>query len=187
MVAGGLIREGGRTYLWDGEIIEPMPENPPHINAVGNLYRILLGRLPTADWTIYQGHPIALAEGFLPQPDITALRGPRSAYRRRRPTPADVALLVEVSDSTYSDDAGPCLRAYAAAGIAPYWIVNVRARRIEVYNNPIDEPLSYADRRDHGPGGLIALSFAPGGIAAAFDPIAVDDVLRDSLDDEAAE
>jgi len=180
LVAGGLIREGGRTYLWDGEIIEPIPENQPHINAADNLHRILLGRLPAADWTVNLGHPVELSPNSLPQPDMAVLRGPRSAYRRRRPAPADVVLLVEVSDSTYPDDAGPCLRAYAAAGIAPYWIVNVRARRVEVYHGPSGE--GYGGRRDFGLGEAVPLEIAAG---PAFDPIAVDDVLRDSLDDAA--
>ena len=36
LVAEGSIC-GGRAYLWDGEMIEPMPENRSHANAVENL------------------------------------------------------------------------------------------------------------------------------------------------------
>ena len=30
LIRSGVLREGSRAFLWDGEIIEPMSENPPH-------------------------------------------------------------------------------------------------------------------------------------------------------------
>ena len=39
MVRAGVIREGGPEFLWDGEVIAPMPENRPHINALNRLGR----------------------------------------------------------------------------------------------------------------------------------------------------
>lgn len=66
LLAGGFLREGGRTFLWDGEIIEAMSENPPHVNAVANLVDLLRGRFPSARWTVSQGAPIVLAEGYKP-------------------------------------------------------------------------------------------------------------------------
>ena len=176
MVAGGLIREGDGTHLWDGEILGPMAENQPRVNAVANLQQVLLSRLPAADWTVNQGHPLELAPGFLPQPDIAVLRGPRSLYRRRRPIPADVALLIEVADSTYADDAGPYLRAYAMAGIPRYWIVNVQARRIEAFDAP--EVLRYGRLRDFNLGEMAALILDD----VEYGAVGVVEVLRDSLD-----
>ena len=51
--------------------------------------------------------------------------GSRSDYRHRFPEPADVALLVEVSESTLSGDRGRKLAAYARGGIPVYWIINL--------------------------------------------------------------
>ncbi len=179
----GKIREGSRTFLWDGEIIEPMPENLPHINAVDNLRILLEARLSRAEWTVYPGHPVALADGFEPQPDISVHRGPRSKFRKNKPAPTDVALLVEVADSTYSDNIGRYRRRYALEGITPYWIVNLQARRIEVYANPIPEQEAYGTRQDYALGERVPLILTRNGVEMVFEAINVDDILRDSLED----
>ena len=179
LLAGGFLREGGRTFLWDGEIIEAMSENPPHVNAVANLVDLLRGRFPSARWTVSQGAPIVLAEGYKPQPDITVIRGARSAFRGRTPAASDVVLLVEVADGAYSEDASAFLRAYAAAGIPRYWIVNIAGRRIEAYSSP-NGVAGYRDRRDYGCGATVPLPDL-----AADGPmpgVEVSDVLLDSLD-----
>jgi hypothetical protein len=46
-------------------------------------------------------------------------------------------LVVEVAESTYSYDRGEKWRAYAAARIPIYWVVNLDESRIEVYTDPI--------------------------------------------------
>jgi hypothetical protein len=45
-------------------------------------------------------------------------------------------LAIEVADTSLRQDRGPKKRLYARAGIAVYWIVNLKARRIEVYTEP---------------------------------------------------
>jgi Uma2 family endonuclease len=181
----GKLRNGSRTFLWDGEIIEPMPENLPHINAHENLRILLDARLPRAEWTVNSGKPLALADGYEPQPDITVLRGPRSNYRRQKPTPPDVALLVEVADSIYYDNIGRYRRRYALERVSPCWIVNLHARRIEVYTNPIPEQEAYGSRQDFALGERVPLVLVRDGVETVFDAIDVDDVLRDSPDDPA--
>jgi Uma2 family endonuclease len=179
----GKIEEGSRTFLWDGEVIEPMPENLPHINAVDHLRRLIEARLPVADWTVYPGHPVALSDGYEPQPDISVHRGPRSNYRINKPTPPDVALLVEVADTTYSENVGKFLRRYALEGIPQYWIVNLQARRVEVYTGPIPEQEAYGSRKDYALGESVPLVLTRDGVEAVFEGIDVDDILRDSLED----
>jgi Uma2 family endonuclease len=183
LVAEGIVREGGRAYLWDGRIIEPMAEDQPHIFAVKYLRRLLESRFSEAAWTVNTNQPIDLAEGFQPQPDLVVLRGPDSDYgtRGRRPKPADVALLIEVSVTTYPDDAGDYLRHYARAGIPQYWIVNIRARRIEVYTDPDAITPAYSTRRDHTLDESVPLVVTVDGIASAFDPVEVRAVLKNSL------
>ena len=57
-------------------------------------------------------------------------------YEDRRVGPADVGLVVEVSDSSLRDDQILKKTIYARASIPTYWIVNVPARRVEVYTDP---------------------------------------------------
>jgi Uma2 family endonuclease len=184
LVTEGYIREGSGSYLWNGEIIEPMAENRPHRNAVANLCRLLLALAPQDTWTVDQGTPIALRDGFKPQPDLVVLVGPRSRYRTRVPTPSDVSLLVEVSDSTYGDDRGEFLREYAVAGVPRYWIVNIPARRLEVYEVPQHSQSGspwYRDRMDHDLDQSATVVLSPAG-NEIVGQVSVREVLRDSLD-----
>ena len=48
----------------------------------------------------------------------------------------DVALIIEVADSTLDEDRGLKQRIYAREGIPAYWIVNPPDRVIELYTNP---------------------------------------------------
>ena len=186
MVVSGYLREGLKTFLWDGEIIEPMPENEPHVSAQDKLYRLLIGRLPEADWTIRPAHPLVLKEGYKPQPDLVVLIEPRTDRRGRTPTAADAALVIEIADSSYAEDAGDKLPEYAAAGIPWYWIVNIGARRIEVYSGPtVSSGVGqYTIREDYPLEGAVPLILARGGESLAFGVVPVLEVLRDSLEDE---
>ena len=186
LLADGYLREGSKTFLWDGEIVEPMAENQPHIHAQDNLLRILMRRLPEPEWTIYSAHPLALKEGYKPQPDLLVLVGPRSDYRSHVQTADDAALVIEVADSSYAADAGDKLPEYAAAGIPQYWIVHLQARRIEAYSDPVVSSGvgRYADRKDYPLGEAVPLILARDGVTHEFGMIPVLDVLRDSLEEE---
>ena len=87
---------------------------------------------------------LSLSETYDPIPDAMILRGPSTTYRRRRPVPADVLCLIEVSDSSYDRDSGEKKSAYAAAGIGCYVIINLPNRVAEVYTNPEPAEASYA-------------------------------------------
>jgi Uma2 family endonuclease len=186
MVGSGYLREGSKTFLWDGEIIEPMPENEPHVTAQDNLYRLLIGRLPEAEWTIRPAHPLVLREGYKPQPDLVVLIEPRTDRRGRTPTALDAALVIEIADSSYAEDAGDKLPEYAAAGIPRYWIVNIGARRIEVYSQPTvaSGVGQYVVREDYPLEVAVPLVLVRGGESYAFGLIPVLEVLRDSLEGE---
>jgi Uma2 family endonuclease len=71
-----------------------------------------------------------------PEPDVAVVCGSRDDYRGRLPEPDDVALLVEVADTSLSFDRGPKRAAYARGGITFYWIVNLNDRQVEVYSDP---------------------------------------------------
>ena len=57
-------------------------------------------------------------------------------YRKRHPQPADVFLLVEISDTTLEADQAEKLPAYGRAGVAEVWIVNLNELAVEVYREP---------------------------------------------------
>ena len=68
-------------------------------------------------------------------------------------------LLVEVADTSVLDDRLVKGRAYAEARIAIYWLVDLIARRVEVYTDPTgpDPEPAYRRREDYTAGQSIPL------------------------------
>ena len=71
----GFLPDGDRTFLWDGEIYQPLPESPAHRDPVEILRDLLPERFPRAEFTVNIGKAIMLEEYYRPQPDLTVLRG----------------------------------------------------------------------------------------------------------------
>ena len=90
------------------------------------------------------------------------------------PSPDDVLLLIEVSDTTLEMDTMIKLPRYAASGIPEVWIVNLVDDRIEVYREPRKLPdgtAIYQKRTDLARGNVLAPQAFPS------LEIAVDEVL----------
>jgi Uma2 family endonuclease len=157
MAEAGILTEDDRVELLEGWLVEKMTKNPPPLVATGLLVD-LLPRLLPAGWYLSVQDPIETTDS-LPEPDIAAVRGARRDFLERRPTAADVALVVEVADTSLQQDRDTKKRLYARAGIAVYWIVNLVERQIEVYTEPagpVDEP-EYRQRLNYGPADPIPL------------------------------
>lgn len=134
MIAQGTLTADDPVELIEGVPVFKMPKNPPHAITTGLVGDALLLTL-SPGWHLRLKEPVTLADGE-PEPDLVIVRGRRLDYATRHPTPADVDLLVEVSDSTLDRDRGPKLRSYARAAIVCFWIVNLIDRQIEVYTDP---------------------------------------------------
>src|SRR5205823_4838937 len=80
--------------------------------------------------------PVTLSPTQEPEPDLAVVRGRAEDFDDHHPGPADVVVMIEVSDSTLDYDRTTKQRLYAEAGIALYWIVNVPDGQIEVYERP---------------------------------------------------
>lgn len=121
-----------------------MAKGPGHEYAVGQGEDLLRGRIP-AGWHVHNQAPITLANSE-PEPDLAIVRGGREAYRQRHPVPSEVALVVEVSETTLDTDRVKG-RTYGSAGIAEYWIINLVDRCVEVYARPdAKSELGYVSR-----------------------------------------
>jgi Uma2 family endonuclease len=72
------------------------------------------------------------------------VRGEETAFRDRHPYAGEVALVVEVADTSLDTDRVKG-KTYGRAGIPQYWIVNLVDRCIEIYTLP-----SEASERGYG-------------------------------------
>ena len=112
-----------------------MTQNPPHIVALDNTYLALAVLTLLPRWYVNREHTLKLGS-WRPIPDVVVLQGPKAPYATRLPLGRDVALLVEVSDTTYAKDSGPKLRRYASFRIPVYWIVDLNRRIVKVRTGP---------------------------------------------------
>jgi Uma2 family endonuclease len=137
MIRAGLFepREEHRVELLYGEIVPMSPINPPHNFAVMEMTEWSYEVVPRAAARIsVQGAVGIAALDSEPQPDVVWLR--RKDYSVTHPTPDDVLLVIEVSDSSLPKDRGLKARLYAEAGFSDYWIVNIPERCVEVRRDP---------------------------------------------------
>jgi Uma2 family endonuclease len=71
-----------------------------------------------------------------PEPDLVLLHKEDREFFSRHPGPADIALLIEVADTTFATDRSIKYRLYARAGIAEYWIIDIPRQRAVVCRYP---------------------------------------------------
>lgn len=146
MGRAGVLSEDDRVELIDGEIVEMTPIGWRHANCVTAL-TMLLVRFAQDRYVVSVQNPLTISEYGEPQPDLLLLeRYPLG----RLPGPDDVALLVEVSDTTLAYDKNVKLPRYARAGVPEVWIVDLAARKVEVHSDP--SPQGYRATHDYGPG-----------------------------------
>jgi Uma2 family endonuclease len=170
MIETGVLTENDRVELLEGYVVEKMPHDPLHDGTLQKLNRRLQRVLPPG-WELRVQMVVTLPSSE-PEPDAAVVRIDADEYMTRHPGPADIGLLVEVSNTTLDGDREDKLPIYARAGVAVYWIVNVVDREIEVHEQP--SGAGFALRRVFRPGDHVP--FALDGVAVASIPAA--DLLR---------
>ncbi len=151
MIRCGILTADDPVELLEGWLVTKMPKNPAHRVATRSTLKAL-ERIVPAGWYVDAQEPITL-ETSEPEPDVMVVRGETRQYHDRHPGPADLALAVEVADTTLQRDRGSKKRAYARARIPAYWIINLVENQLEVYadpSGPAEEP-DYRQRQDYGP------------------------------------
>lgn len=135
MIEAGVLKEGDRVELFNGEIIEMSPIGPRHASHVDRLNELLVEKIRKSVIVRIQS-PIVLNDYSEPQPDLTLLKRQADFYATSHPTPTDVIVVIEVSDSTVENDRRAKIPAYALAGIPEAWLIDLVNDRIEVHSNP---------------------------------------------------
>ena len=120
-----------RIELLHGTLVEMSPNNPPHASPIQALTMVLVPALAGRAVVRVQ-LPLIAADESEPEPDIAVV--PIGDYRRKHPRKAQ--LVIEVAVASVGKDRQVKAPLYAASKFPEYWLVDVRARRVEVYRAP---------------------------------------------------
>jgi len=166
MVDRGVIEEDDQVDLIEGLLVTKMGKKRPHIQAGVRGLRLLSRVVPTT-WHVRKEDPIVTSAWGKPEPDLAVVRGRDEDYDDRDVTAADVALVVEIADSSLPIDRSDMALVYSSSGIPVYWIVNLVDGQVEVNSDP--GPAGYQSSQVMSPGQDIPVvvdGFEVGRIAA---------------------
>lgn len=123
-----------RLELLDGLItVVPNPDQF-HEWMIRQIIKLLVQALGDAA-LVDKGQPVQLSETSEPVPDIVVLKPQAHEYKRIRPTPEDVYLLIEVGNSTPERDTEVKRELYARFGIQEYWVFDLAAQALRVFRD----------------------------------------------------
>lgn len=132
MLKAGVLEEGERTELIDGEFFPMASEGEAHRDDARDLYSLLSEALGKEAFIEMRG-PLNVAEATQLAPDLAVW----PAHIRGRDMFADkVLLVIEISDTTRRKDLGRKALTYAVAGVPEYWVFDVVDRRLWVHRGP---------------------------------------------------
>ena len=158
MAEVGILQPDERVELICGEIVLMAPIGPLHNSGVI--------RLTEAFIAIFRGLFVVLPQGSIRlnqfselEPDIALLRVRADYYSESLPTPEDMVIAVEVSDSSLAYDREVKVNLYAQANIPETWIMNLVDDCIETFTGP--GPDGYANHAIYRRGDSIAPSALP--------------------------
>jgi Uma2 family endonuclease len=157
MVDSGAFSGKERLHLINGYLVAKMTQNEPHATAE-ELCGEALGRVLPKGWHVRGAKPIRIpSTASKPEPDRCVARGGIRDYAQCSPEPGDIALVVEVADSSLSEDRKQAA-IYAGGGIPAYWIVNLVDRHVEVYTEPAAS--GFRARQTYPPGSDVPVIIA---------------------------
>lgn len=156
MIEVGLL-ESRHVELLNGEIIEMPPEGPEHAqqstDTADYLRELVLHRAIVRD-----AKPITLPDSASePEPDLAIVEPLRALYRTRHPYPENIFWLIEYANTTLSKDLNIKRKAYAAALVQEYWVVDLKHRRLNVFREAVDG--NYASESTFTTGEVSPLAF----------------------------
>lgn len=131
----GVFEHPKRLELIQGRIIENMSQDPLHRSMRVRIARRLRSAL-MPQLVVIEECPVHIAFDGELTPDVVALRGAEADYDERHPEGQDVAILVEVPNTTTTYDLSGKANQYARSGVPDYWVVLVNEAAIVRHRQP---------------------------------------------------
>jgi Uma2 family endonuclease len=163
---------GQKVELIEGELLVASPQNSRHSAIVDRVDDVLTLAFGSGCCVRCQ-LPLDLGQPGEPEPDVAVVVGGWRQFLASHPTSAE--LVVEVADSSLDYDRGRKGSLYACSGIRDYWIVNLVDNQVEVYRDPVADPLAadgcrYSSRTDLGTGSISPLALPQAAIVVTDLP-----------------
>ena len=164
LTAAGVLPEDGSFELIDGEIV-------PMAAAKADWHEIMKSRLTRAlvlglhgDLRLFVEPSVTFAADLLLEPDLVVWT---KDIRPRDVRGPDIALLVEVADSSLGYDLRVKAPLYARHGVRDYWVVDAVRQTVRVHRSPQDG--RYADVEEYEADHPIAAEIA--GVTIRLDEL----------------
>ena len=131
-----LLRPGERTELLEGQISLMAAKGTAHVLALRILSQRLEQLMAGKSVFISTQDPIQLNDFSEPEPDLAIIYGNFFDFSGRHPQPKDIALVVEIADSSVKQDCEIKDKLYGKAGIVDYWVVDLPKQQLHVFRKP---------------------------------------------------
>lgn len=157
--------EDERIELLRGQLVTMSPQGAPHSTITARLAQHFSRKLDIDEYDVRAHSPFAATDDSEPEPDVSVSR------RRKRGVyhPSKALLLVEVAERSLRIDRKIKSEIYAENGAPEYWIVDVGAKIVHVYTDPVDG--EYTKIRQVPRSGVLRPTKVPGirlSVAAIF-------------------
>ncbi len=148
-VDANVFPEKDRVFLRNGRISAKTSRSLSYSATTECLRAAIVPVIP-AGWSFWLKSLILGHDLSVPRPDLCIIRGRAQDYFQRGSFPKadEIALVVEVAESSLAEDRGEALADYAKANLPVYWIVNLVDWQVEVYTGPeiVGETARYTTR-----------------------------------------
>lgn len=135
-IAAGILTEYDAVELIHGQLVKKMPVSEDHASVVELFVEFFVNRFGFK-YRYRSENPVPILPSSEPEPDFVVAR--KKEGKQKHPTPEEIYLIIEVAHSTLNYDRKVKGPIYANAGIPEYWIINLKARKIEVHLSPATE------------------------------------------------
>lgn len=150
-----------RVELVEGRLVTMPSESMLHSRAAARLSLALnnaLARLALdRRFEVLNGGTVRISETSAFDPDGAVIAREAEGFFMRSD---QVFLIIEASLATLKRDLGAKSRAYAAAGVPEYWVIDVKNAKLHVFRAPLDG--AWTETQTLGPADLVSPLFAPG-------------------------
>jgi Uma2 family endonuclease len=162
----GLFDESAPVELLDGDIIDMTPIGSRHAGTVNRLNRLLVTAVG-ARAVVAPQNPVFLDNHSEPQPDLALLAPRPDDYTLGHAEPAEILLLIEVSETSLAYDRDHKAFSYARAGVPECWIVDLNSGEVLVLRSPA--PAGYQIVRRRRPGEMLTVEAVDGVVIDVTD------------------